>query len=623
MRKFYSFLLTALFGMIAFTANAASVTINIDDPSRVKVSVNGTEATDLVQGDNVIELTGSYGNSVSIEAKENFFLEKVVRKSSGAEEPIRNLTSCYLYVSSSEEGETWTVTTVNADDMRDGSCMIYVDDASKVKVQRSGSYTDVALTSGEWTTVKYSKTLESQLTIGSTDYSTPLYSVTQNDNAVDPQYGSTWNITPADNDKIKILANYPDESVALKFVYETDEAKDFISGVKVNDADVTNYNDEDFTVKLGSKVEISGNTTDYKLESFKVNDNTTSFYGSYRFTVTAATTIYVDAHKYGTVKANLNIDNPDYVTVYKGYSYENVTIELKEGDNPIEVNENNTLICISPNSGCSVISISDGSDTQYTVDYTGMYKIYLTEGMNLTVKTGAITRDKKAVVYVDDISKAPFVHKITRHDKSEFDLKDGYNEVDFYDGDNPFMLSFYADVSISPYVYKNEEILAPKYEGGSYYETTFVDGDIIKVFLAAEPKTCNVTFDVTGSAENAIVTRDLIKTVENWSAGFSTLQATQVSMTAVDGYTLEVSVDGKAVTADEDGNFTFTVDADTKVSVNIKTASGIKDVYTGKAVNNDVYNLQGVLLIKNATAGQKDNLPAGIYIINGKKTVIR
>lgn len=632
MKKIYSFLFTALLSVIAFTANATNITLNVDDPSRVKIEINGTEKEDIVQGDNQIEVTGSYGydgGSVTIRAKDGAFITKVTRQLTQTDESVSNMTSCYFYVSSSNEGETWTVTSANADDLRDGSCKIYVDDASKVRVQRSYTYTDVALTGGDWNEVRYIKASELPLTIGSTDYSTPLYQVTVNGEPVKPE-GSAWRISPEDNDEVRITANFPEESVPVKFTYIDDEAKGFITSVQVDNVDVTDYNDDGFQVLLGKKIRINGDMQNYKLNQFTVNGANTNFYGYYEFTVTEATTIYVDAREYGKVNATINVDNAENITVYEGYSYSNKVIQLTNGENPIELSETNTLIQIKPNSGCfitsvsSIVNDSDDSDdsdepTNYTADWEGAYTVTVTEGMVITVVTGKIERDLTAVVYVDDV--APYGNVLTRPDRSNIELAAGYNIVDFYSGDNPFMLSFNG--ASTTYAYKNGEEYDPRYSGGTSYELNLEDGDIIKVFLAGSPSTYNVTFDVTGDAENVTVISDKIKEVENWSKGFATLQDTEVSIKAADGYNLTVSVNGTAVTTDEDGVFTFNVTEDTNVTLTVTSTSGIKDLRTDRAVNTNVYNLQGVLVVKNATDVEIDRLPAGIYIINGKKTVKR
>lgn len=630
MRKIYSLFLTALLSMVAIAANAVNITINIDDPERVTVKVNYTEQNNLVKGDNIFNVP-EY-TPVQIEAKSGNMLTSVVKKTTSSNEAISGMTSCSIYIYSSHEGETWTVTSMPMDEARDGSCQIYVDDASKVKVQRSGTYTYVDnLVSGEFTTVKYMTASETQLQIASTDYSTPLYQVKQDGNVVSPQYGY-YTVTLSEGSKIEIFANYPDEDVAVKFNYANEESKAFITGVKVDGEEVTNYNDADFTVKLGKKVEITGNATDYKVNSFKVNGSSIYFSGSYNFVVTGETTIDVDANKYAMINATLNIDNPDNVTVYKNYSYGNGTMVegLKAGENAIELSEKGTTIGIKANSGCYITSVTsvvgEGDDAKpqtYTTDYNNCYSITVTEGMVITVVSGAIERDKTAMIYVDDVTKAPYGHSLTRNDHTSIELASGYNKFEFYEGDIPAMISFYGSASVT--TYKNDELISPEYTGGSYYTLSdLADGDVVKVFLAGAPSTYNVTFDVTGNAANATVTRDIITEVKDWSKGFSTLQGTEVSMTPAKGYNMAVTVGEDALTADEEGNFTFTVDADTNVKVSISTTSGIKDIVTANASSNgNIYNLQGVLVKKGSASVDAENLPAGIYIINGKKVVKR
>lgn len=49
----------------------------------------------------------------------------------------------------------------------------------------------------------------------------------------------------------------------------------------------------------------------------------------------------------------------------------------------------------------------------------------------------------------------------------------------------------------------------------------------------------------------------------------------------------------------------------------------VEDVEAGAEESFRVFNLQGLCLYRGATREQLDNLPAGIYIVNGKKTLIR
>lgn len=399
MRNLYSLFFTALLSCISIAANAINITVNVDDPSRVSVTTSySSTPLELVAGDNAVSVD-EY-TQIYVRAKENVFINEVVRSKDGEDDKKQDqysMTEVYFYVYSTDEGAKYTVSSANADDLRDGSCTIWVDDPTNVRVQRSGTYTDVDIVAGE-TTVKYIKDKELPLMIGAKNYGTELYQVKVNDEVVSPQ-GNMWYVTPADGAKVEIFANFPDEDVAVEFKYASEEAKGFITGVTVNGETVENYNDADFKVKVGSQISISGNITDYKLNSFKVNGNEPYFYSPYSFTVKEATIIEVDAHKYGTVKATLDIDNPDNVVVYKGYSYENNIITLNPGENEIELSETNALIQIKAVSGSYITSVT-ADEMSISADYESKYNVNVTEGMKIVVKSGTIDRNKTAVIYI-------------------------------------------------------------------------------------------------------------------------------------------------------------------------------------------------------------------------------
>lgn len=617
MRNLYSLFFTALLSCISIAANAINITVNVDDPSRVSVTTSySSTPLELVAGDNAVSVD-EY-TQIYVRAKENVFINEVVRSKDGEDDKKQDqysMTEVYFYVYSTDEGAKYTVSSANADDLRDGSCTIWVDDPTNVRVQRSGTYTDVDIVAGE-TTVKYIKDKELPLMIGAKNYGTELYQVKVNDEVVSPQ-GNMWYVTPADGAKVEIFANFPDEDVAVEFKYASEEAKGFITGVTVNGETVENYNDADFKVKVGSQISISGNITDYKLNSFKVNGNEPYFYSPYSFTVKEATIIEVDAHKYGTVKATLDIDNPDNVVVYKGYSYENNIITLNPGENEIELSETNALIQIKAVSGSYITSVT-ADEMSISADYESKYNVNVTEGMKIVVKSGTIDRNKTAVIYIDDLSKAPYGNSLNRADNSNIDLVNGYNEIKFYDGDNPFRLSFYGVESAT--AYKNNETFSGVY-GGASYELSLTDGDVIKIFLASNPEMleAELTAGDGVDASKVAVTMDRIVTVTDWAGKHNTLPGTEISIKPADDYDICVAVDGENVTADADGAFTVIVSKNTTIAVSLPVETGINAVDAEKLDNAGVYNMQGVR-VGNADMKQ---LPAGVYIINGKKVVKR
>lgn len=94
---------------------------------------------------------------------------------------------------------------------------------------------------------------------------------------------------------------------------------------------------------------------------------------------------------------------------------------------------------------------------------------------------------------------------------------------------------------------------------------------------------------------------------------------TEVHITPKAAVTRE-SADPLVVTANDNpvscvnGKYIVNVEGDTNIKVAPNTTVGIDNVSADQATDDAVYNLQGIRV-------NKDNLPAGVYIINGKKVL--
>lgn len=609
-----SFILTVLLMVVALVPmQAFNVTVNVDDASKLTLYL-GSSAQSLSNGDNVLDV--KTGDRLYFSANTGFVLKQVNNGTS--DEYISSLTSCIVNLDESKhDGAKWVVTTATLDEVRTAVCKVTVDDASKVTLGTSGTYSKLKLENGV-NNVKFVPGIESPLVVSAKDSNTSLYSVTKNGTSVSASYGS-YRIDVVDGDEINIEANYPNIDYAVKFNL-SEKADGFITEVLVNNVPVTNYLDDNFTVKAGSKVTIKGNTNDYKLESFKVNGSDIDFYGSYEFMVTAASTVNIVAHKYGNMTAHVNIDDASHVTVYKGYSYYGNKADVKTGLNDVEIPESAPILCIAANDGFRLVSVTDGT-TEYT-DRDGFSEVNVkaVDGMNLTVTTAALVRDKKAVVYVED-ADAPSMMRFMRKDYTQQKLATGYNTVEFYDGDNPFETSVYGTTSLN--VYKNDELVTPSYAGAKSYSLTLADNDVVKLFFTKTPAKVEATINVDGDAEKLNVTKDRIVSVTNFASALSCLEGTEVAFSTADGYAIKaIDMNGTAVTAETDGSYKVVVNSNSTINVKVAVASGIGSVTTSAQKGADVYTVAGVLVLKNATPGQINALAKGLYIINGK-TVVR
>lgn len=153
------------------------------------------------------------------------------------------------------------------------------------------------------------------------------------------------------------------------------------------------------------------------------------------------------------------------------------------------------------------------------------------------------------------------------------------------------------------------------YEG----QPAMTDGDILRIFYE-QPEKATVAVTLSEAVDESKIAVEVdTRAVADWSS-MSLFKGSTVKIipaTADDGKTIKCNVDGKPVSADADGNFSFTVTGDHNVALDMSTTGvdGIASDVEGAA--KVVYNLQGIRM------PDAENLPAGIYIINGKKVAVK
>ena len=603
MKKFYVFLWSVLMGILLPTAlHAETVNFIIDDPERVNIEVNYSVVEGLVAGSNTIEIQQYV--SVYVRSTDGNFITSVVRESTGNNEYISSYTSCYLNISGPD---TFTITSASADEIRNASCTITVDHASDVSVQRYGTYTKVPLNDGE-NTVKFIDGVENTFYICPAVYGNSIYRVTLNGETQTGQY-SQFYLTMKDGDKVEITSEFPDITCPIKFSYATEEAKGYVTSVTLDNENVENFNDG-FDAKAGQTLTIFTNGNDYQLNEFTVNGVSQYVYSQYSFTVTEATEIYVNATKYGTFNAYVTVDNPDAITLFKGYTYNNVTMPLVEGENVVELNSNSNVMQIAENSGYYITSIlADGAVPDK--DYSGAYTIYATKGMKVSVETAPIVKDQKAMIYVDDIT-LPYYFSLYPARGESLTLESGYNELIFSEAQNPFRTSSYgAPVSE---VYVNGEMAPLEYEYSSNYIFSLKNNDVVRIYFASTPETYNVTFDADEDIEGEFaVTTDYIHPETAWNEGLKVLSGTRLAVVPGNETSIKVFVNDTEV-AVEEGEYAVEINADTNVRIEKDVPDGISSIAAGQ--QNTIYSLDGRRM-------NGKSLQNGVYVKNGKKVIVK
>ena len=632
MKKLYSVFMMALMTIaMSFTAKAdITVTLKVDDATRLtayyqyydtnyntqQVDLDLTQFTSEQGG--TFTISGDYGY-LYVNATSGNVITYAMNETTGSSASTGSST--YFYIGS-YAGAAQTIAVKSADlaASRTASCTVNIDDASKVNMTYYDG-TKVELVNGE-NIVKFNPETESQFQISHINYGETLYSVKLNDAVQTDSYGRYY-VTVADGDKLDIAANFPEIPATIAFSYGENEAEVLgCLSVQVNGVDVTDFDGKSLSVMMGDKVTLIGNTNLYNFNySITVNGASQYFYGSYEFTVSSETnTVEVNATKYTTYNVSLTVDTPENIEAYAGNSSSPLSLTAGEATT-VELTSNSDYINVRPTSECSIVSIQVNGVEYGTVNGYGTSSTTirnLKENDQIVISTKKIARDKSATIWVDDINAAQYGYSCYRYsDRETVTLISNENvTINFDDSDNPYYMSFYVPTCCA--IFQNGIYNAPQYEGSTTYYITFADGDALKIYLANEPEKFAVSF--TQNIENAVatVTTD-DQEYANWATGFTALSGTKVAVAIAEDAKADVTVDGEKVAADENGNYLVEITKDTEIV--ISESSGIENINIENIDNGNVYNMQGILIIKNANAEQINALPAGFYIVNGKKVV--
>ncbi len=627
MKKIYA-LFIAFVAMLcsATTAYAYSITVIVDDATRVKVTVDGVSQS-IKTGSNTITADAQYPTIEIGVTSSDYGLSKVVRTNKNnetSEEYIdQNSGVCRIYGDNSyNSGFIYTVTSFSYAEVRTAKCTVRVDNASMVTLYRGN--TRIALNNGD-NEIAFIPDTENSFTIQPATYGSYLYQVLLNDVAQSANSYGEYSLTVADKDVIQISANWPQKDVSVRFVAANAGTEAFIQSVSIDNVPVTNF--ANFTAPMGSIVRWETNLADFKVNSVKVNGVEISSQ-SVLVNAESGLTITYDVEKWAVCKIIVDIDHADRISLYKYVNYNQTEITgLQDGENTLEITEN-CLLIFGAKSSCRVESFTDDEGNDYTnYPSQGMY-IPVKDGRKFTVITWAMGRNSQFVFYIDDPTKCVYggslMMGLNSGNRWSLDFKNtddsgylaaGYHTVAFDpQTDNPIRLSA-SGLSQSPVCYKQDELMSGLY--GSY-EITVADNDVVKLFVAGAPAKHNVTFEACNGCAFSEVVRDIIVPVADVTSPISVLTGTQISFKQTGA--VAVVVNGATLAANEDGVYTVSITEDTKIVASDGSSTAL--AYTEAAVSKSVYTLQGMLLIQDATEAQINALPAGMYIINGKTTYL-
>ncbi len=634
MKKFFSVWFVALLCGFTTAVSAVNITV-VCNPDEIEVvSPSGAIVPTSndgvwVNGENTCVV--NYGDT--IKAKSPDVLIKIVQSySCGGETPCSSSSFSVsgAYVLYPSDGSTYTVTVYNLADIRTASCKVVVDDASKLTLKRGGSdYSRpaVSLVNGENTVAFIPKGHACGYSEENFNFrgSSNWYTLTEGENTA--SFQSDYSCEVTNGATINVVFAVPNRDVPVKF----EGTFDAFAKVEVNgeEVDKATWRADGYTVKLGSEISLYGNKTDYTLNSLSLNGTSIDSYNSffygyaYSFTVTEESgyTINLSATKFAPFDIYLTIDHPEYVEVsYQDASYnkqvvtpatsERTKVTLPAGTSSVTIN--------ALNADCYIDSIKDQTGTER---YAGSIKVNAND--EFTVWAGQLNRTSTVYINFDDPTLFQYGGQVQRGASSfatnvvifqsqssdpNGTYNNGYknNEIPFDpQKENLFNISLYGNSGL---FYLNQE--ARSFGTSDRFENV-QDKDVIDVYL----RYYTFSFEDESSAyTSAVITTDLVKYGNLWVARPGTI----IQFTT-DAPSVKL---GEAELVANEGVYSVTLDDNATVVLDKATPTAIESVTIEKPRNNNVYTLQGILLIQDASEAQIDALPRGLYIINGEKRIV-
>lgn len=337
MKHKYIFLLASLvLGAGAAFAQSEEIepvhlTFDVDNASRVVISVNGEELNAIQTG--ITEVDINPWSNLSFTAAEG---SRLVSVTNSADESLTiTNNSASVFISDTMSGETYKVVTAGEETV---SFSIVVDDAAAVSVC-DRNYQRIDLTDGT-NQFSFAET-RFPLIVGSANYGSDLYKVELD--GVEVAYNYGYAVTPQEGSVINIISAFPDTDCEVKFIVPS-TAENFFTAVTVNEKSATDFM-KGLTVKCGDSVQLYYNQycwltadegTPVKLT---INGTEPSWFGpGYSFVVRDDTDVeLVSAEAAPKIPVVIDIDNTRNVIVYRCSESFRDVIELTDGENTVEI----------------------------------------------------------------------------------------------------------------------------------------------------------------------------------------------------------------------------------------------------------------------------------------------
>lgn len=479
---------------------------------------------------------------------------------------------------------------------------------------------------------------DSPLQIGHVTYGNTLYQVILDGEKVEADKDYYFYVKPNDNSNITIKVDYPDKDVDVAFSYINEKMKGCINNVRVNNILQNDFDGEKITAKLGDKVSVNFNESDYTFSTLTVNgDDVTTSWGDYVFTLTKESgyTFVIDGTAKEPYKLKVTCADWDKVYLVAGYEYPSDPIFKLTGvetdlEIPQSINNGYLNVKMLDNDyALENITVVNGDVTK---DYYYTNRVKITGDGEIEITLKKMNRDLEMVFWLDpevewSENNTFLTLGVYQDYQCQVDLNPGYNHVKFGEFDNEgkysrginvtFNRANYGDI----YYYKNGEFLASPY----MYKTELAEGDVFKAF-GDTPAEHTVKYEIAEGTPVSVLHDHItaIETPDTHTVHAGTeihLVPTAAADETPQSTKLVVKVNDEPIEANENGVYVATVKDDTNVKAFLDNSTGIDNIAVGGNANGKVYNLQGIEVLDDAS--QIKTLPAGIYVSGGKKIVVR
>lgn len=666
------------------TTERPAKTLNIKaDPEFVVVKYLDTEveATDVSGVKTFVVPNVAKNKDVEIFAREGYALEGLRNEDRTDDEYLQTgavFTNIWEY--SMKYGDNnYSVSTYNKESRRTAKFKITVDQPEKLDIKRNGDFKAMTTNNVDYLTpeagveTEYGINLaaENPVDIRPRVNGTKIYRVQKRAQGSEewievtkPSYYDNFSVTVADGDEIKVDVAYPDIDLNVTFTAPAGQTFDpatfayvDIDGKRYRASRVT---DEGSTVKFGSSMNLYPHTNLFTLSRVTANGKTVYAWSSlnYEFTKNEDVEFCVTAAKASTTyNVTLKVDNPEaLVATYDNSVWDFNLIDLTTGEANFEMEDGGRFYYHNtPNYVIkSARIVYDDPDTE-PLDIIGEFSQQVREALTLEFTTEKLVRDDRLIVFTDNDE---YANNSIFFQKNSDPIKQ-YNTIEYKPvaGEEANVFNFNAEldkpVSLEvydshydfdqwkkvydfPFIYLNgERIECPMDESGYSYDfmaypglDALKDGDVMKMFKA-EPSTYEVSFKLGDGVEVKDVVTDGYTAVESVAEPLTLFQNTALSfaLPALENerQSYVMTLNDEDVEVPADGKFSYKVDADKAFDISIYTEpeQGITNVNGDAAANTDVYNLQGILMIRNASKEQISNLPEGLYIVGDKKVIVK